>query len=143
MTLRSPMELRTPSPGPLLAMWRFPFGRHLAVGQMDGEPVVVSMGARNTLILWDPTGKRPSRSFSGHTGLVWAAAMGWIDRAPVLVSGGGDSTVRVWNVTGDEPPIVLAGHGPVFREVERIDLFEVVAVGQPAQRARQRQGNVA
>ena len=28
-------------------MWRFPFGRHLAVGQIGGEPVVVSVGARN------------------------------------------------------------------------------------------------
>src|SRR5437879_3518787 len=115
--LRSPMELQAPVPGPLLALWRFPFGRHLAVGQIGGEPAVVSVGARNTLTLWDPTGSRSPRSFAGHAGLVWAAAVGWIGQAPVLVSGGGDSTVRVWNVTGDEPPIVLAGHVDTVRAV--------------------------
>lgn len=63
--------------------------RAVALGKVDGEPVVVSGGADDTVRLWDGR--------TGHTDEVSAVALGEVDGESVVVSGSRDTTVRLWD----------------------------------------------
>ena len=73
--------------------------RAVAVGELEGRPVVVSGGDDGTVRVWDlATGTPVGDPFTGHTGAVNAVAVGELEGRPVVVSGGDDGTVRVWDL---------------------------------------------
>ncbi|MET8338648.1 WD40 repeat domain-containing serine/threonine-protein kinase [Streptosporangium canum] len=77
----------------------------LAVGQLDGRPVVVSGGYDGTVRIWDmATGAPLGEPFKGHRGLIESVAVGQLGGRPVAVSGGNDGTVRVWGLGPPYPP---------------------------------------
>ena len=84
----------------------------VAVGELDGRPVVVSGSADATVRVWDlATGNPVGDPFTGHTGAVMAVAVGELDGRPVVVSGSEDRTVRVWDLaTGDPVGDPFTGH---------------------------------
>ena len=78
--------------------------RAVAVGDLDGRPVVVSGGGDGTVQMWDLASETPAGgSITGHTGAVNAVAVGELDGRPVVVSGGGDGMVRVWDLASGTP----------------------------------------
>jgi hypothetical protein len=73
--------------------------RAVAVGELDGRPVVVSGGDDATVRVWDLRTSTPiGEPLSGHTGSVNAVAVGELDGRPVVVSGGSDHTMWVWDL---------------------------------------------
>ena len=95
----------------------------VAVGQLDGRPVVVSGSHDRTVRVWDAaTGTPLGDPFTGHTDYVTAVAVGQLDGRPVVVSGSHDRTVRVWDAaTGTPLGDPFTGH---------TDWVNAVAVGQ-------------
>jgi WD40 repeat protein len=83
----------------------------VAVGELDGRPVVVSGGWDSTVRVSDlGTGNRVGEPFTSHTDWVIAVAVGELDGRPVVVSGSQDQTVRVWDVaTGGNPHVIRLG----------------------------------
>jgi WD40 repeat protein len=82
-------------------------GRHgesvncVALGVIDGQAVLVSGSADNTIRLWDArSGALINQPLAGHTGEVTAVALGVIDGSAVVVSGSKDGTIRRWNAPG-------------------------------------------
>ena len=76
----------------------------VAVGELDGRPVVVSGSSDETVRVWDlATGAPVGDPFTGHTGGVRSVAVGELDGRPVVVSGSGDETVRVWDLATGAP----------------------------------------
>jgi WD40 repeat protein len=70
----------------------------VALGEVDGEPVVVSGSRDKTVRLWDGrTGRPRGEPMTGHTGSVSAVALGEVDGEPVVVSGSIDTTVQLWD----------------------------------------------
>jgi WD40 repeat protein len=100
-------------------------GRHagsvltVALAEVDGEPVVVSGSADNTVRLWDPrTGQPRGEPLTGHTKPVNAVALGEVDGEPVVVSGSFDRTVRLWDArTGRPRGKPLTGHTSLVNAV--------------------------
>jgi WD40 repeat protein len=75
----------------------------VAMGQLEGRPVIVSGSADRTVRVWDAaTGVAIGEPFTGHTGSVNAVAMGQLEGRPVIVSGSADRTVRVWDAVNDQ-----------------------------------------
>ena len=73
--------------------------RSVAVGELDGRPVVVSGSSDQTVRVWDlATGQPVGEPFTGHTGAVESVAVGELGGQPVAVSGSSDHTVRVWDL---------------------------------------------
>ena len=72
----------------------------VAVGTVDGRPVIVSGGSDGTVRVWDLTSGGPrGEPLRGHDGGVTSVAVGTLEGRPVIVSGGDDGTVRVWDLT--------------------------------------------
>jgi WD40 repeat protein len=96
----------------------YTLGRHtgpvtaVAVGELDGRPVVVSGGGDSTVRVWDlGTGNPVGAPFTGHTDWVTGVAVGELHGHPVVVSGSRDRTVRVWDLaTGDPVGAPFTGH---------------------------------
>jgi len=86
--------------------------RTVALGEVDGEPVVVSGCDDKSVRLWDArTGQLRGEPLTGHTHWVTAVALGVVDGEPVVVSGSSDSTVRLWDArTGQLRGFPLTGH---------------------------------
>ena len=71
--------------------------RSVAVGVLDGRPVVVSGGY--TVRVWDlASGDPVGHPLTGHAGAVNSVAVGELEGRPIVVSGSGDHTVRVWDL---------------------------------------------
>ena len=74
----------------------------MAVGELDGRPIVVSGSLDATVRVWHlGTGDPVGEPFTGHTGGVRAVAVGELDGRPIVVSCSGDEgdeTVRVWDL---------------------------------------------
>jgi hypothetical protein len=93
-------------------------GRHtgpvtaVAVGELDGRPIVVSGSHDRALRVWDlGTGDPVGDPFTGHTDQITAMTVGEVDGRPVVVSGSRDRTVRVWDLgTGNPVSDPFTGH---------------------------------
>ena len=76
----------------------------IALGTLDGRPVVVSGSDDGTVRVWDLASGAPrGEPVRGHKGWVWSIALGTLDGRPVVVSGGRDGTVRVWDLASGAP----------------------------------------
>jgi WD40 repeat protein len=95
----------------------------VAVGELDGRPVVVSANWDRTVWVWDlASGDPVGEPLTGHTESVKAVAIGELDGHPVVVSASMDHTVRVWDLaSGDPVGEPLTGH---------TDEVTAVAVGE-------------
>jgi len=80
----------------LTCMTFSPDGRWLAVADTEG-----------TFYLWDPSGQRPIRRRSGHSGGVMALAY---SPDGTLATGGMDRTIRLWHPDLDQEVAILTGH---------------------------------
>jgi WD40 repeat protein len=70
----------------------------LALGEVDGEPVLAVGSADNAVRLWDArTGRPRGEPLNGHMSIVNALALGKVDGEPVVVSWSQDETVRLWD----------------------------------------------
>ena len=104
----------------------------VAVGEVDGEPVIVSGGDDATVRMWDArTGQPRGAPLTGHSDWVMSVAVGEIDGEPVIVSGGYDATVRMWDARTREPRgAPLTGHDAVISvAVGEIDGEPVIISG--------------
>ncbi|MGD9658357.1 MAG: hypothetical protein AB7U61_12115, partial [Methylocystis sp.] len=85
-------------------------GRHqapvssVALGAIDGAPVIVSGSTDTTIQLWDARSGAPfGKPLEGHSDWVTSVALGAIDGAPVIVSGSRDKTIRLWDARSGAP----------------------------------------
>jgi WD40 repeat protein len=69
----------------------------VAVGELDGRPVIVSDDSEGTVRVWELADGTPlGDPLTGRHHAVRAVAVGELDEHSVIVSGGDDRTVRVW-----------------------------------------------
>ena len=105
--LHSPHQVVTGHSGPVQAV---------AVGELDGRPMIVSGSGDQSVRVWDlATGAPIGDPLTGHGGPVNAVAVAELDGRPVIASASGDQSVRVWDLaTGAPIGPPLTGHtGPV------------------------------
>ena len=76
----------------------------LVIGQIDGEPVVVSGSEDLSVRLWHLDGR--DQLVGRHDGVVTSVAIGHIDGEPVVVSGSWDNTVHLWHLDGRDQLVV-------------------------------------
>ncbi|WP_232667019.1 protein kinase domain-containing protein [Pseudonocardia sp. TRM90224] len=93
----------------------------LAIGQLDGRPVIVGGSQDTTLWVWDlATGQQLGESFTGEIGIISAVATAQLGDRPVVVSASGCSgcepdnpdTIRVWDLATHQQigqPIISEG----------------------------------
>ena len=96
----------------------------VALGEVQGKPVVVSGSSDGTVRLWDARSGRPrGEPLTSHRSEVHAVALGEVDGQPVVVSGSNDGTVRLWDARSGRPRgEPLTGHRS---EVHAVALGEV------------------
>ena len=93
--------------------------RSVAVGELDGRPIVASGSSDDTVRVWDlATGTPVGDPLTGHGGTVNAVAVRELGGRPIVVSGGDDDTVRVWDLaTGTPVGDPFTGHSDWVRSV--------------------------
>ena len=125
----------------------------VAVGELDGGPVIISGGADGTVRRWDlATGTPIGGPITGHDGSVNAVAVGELEGRPVIISGGADETVRRWDLASTEligdpiealcktvnavaaaeldgRPVIISGNAD--GTVRRWDLASGIPIGDP------------
>jgi WD40 repeat protein len=76
----------------------------LAIGKLEGRPVVVAGGWDWTVGVWDLARGRPvGGPFTGHHGGVSAVAVAELEGRPVIVTGDLGGRVRVWDLAAGTP----------------------------------------
>ncbi len=71
----------------------------VALGAVDGRPLVAAGGRDGTIRLWDRISGQPvGRPLRGHSGQVWCVAFGTVGGRTLLASGSDDTTTRLWDV---------------------------------------------
>jgi WD40 repeat protein len=76
----------------------------LAVGELDGRPVIISGHGDGTVRLWDlSTGRPLGEPLRGHKSEISSVAVGELEGRPVIVSGSSDETVRRWDLSTGRP----------------------------------------
>lgn len=81
------------------------------VAFLDGDQVLLSWGAANTLHFWDAHTGKPLRRFGGHEATVYDLAYSG-DGKFVATAGGSDATVAIWDATsGKEIARLEQGEG--------------------------------
>ncbi|MEV4096664.1 WD40 repeat domain-containing protein [Streptosporangium saharense] len=97
----------------------------MAVGSLEGRPVVVSAGSGSddtTLRVWDlATGDPIGEPIAAHPEGVVEMALGEVDGRPVAVTGGYDNAVRIWDLATRR----LVGEPIRLSNAERVDAVEV------------------
>jgi WD40 repeat protein len=97
----------------------------VAVGELEGRPVVISGGNSGTVRVWDlATGRTVSEPYLGHEVWVRSVAVGDLAGRAVIVTGGShDGTLRVWDLaTGQLVGEPMRGHS---REVNSVAVGEL------------------
>jgi WD40 repeat protein len=75
----------------------------VAVGELEGRPLIVSGGDDGTVWMWELADGSPiGEPLTAHDGPVSAVAVGELDGRPVIVSGGSDRTMRASNLAGGD-----------------------------------------
>jgi WD40 repeat protein len=77
----------------------------VAVGELEGRPVVISASADETVRVWDlATGRPIGDPFTGHTsGVTVVVVVGELEGRPVVISASADRTVRMWQLASERP----------------------------------------
>jgi WD40 repeat protein len=74
----------------------------VAVGHLEGHPVIVSAGRDATVRIWDlATGDPIGKPLRGHKSYVGHVAVGQLEGRAVIVSGG--ETIRLWHLATGKP----------------------------------------
>jgi WD40 repeat protein len=91
----------------------------VALGVIDGRPVVISGSHDRTVRRWDArTGDPIGRALTGHTEVVNAVAFDTIEGRALVVSGSDDRTIRLWDAcTGEAIGAPLESHTGGVRAV--------------------------
>ncbi|MFC7479827.1 hypothetical protein ACFQX7_06980 [Luedemannella flava] len=112
----------------------------VAVGQLEGQPVVVAGGDDRAVRRWNlATGEPIGHPMSGHTDAVTALATDQLDDQPVVVSGGDDRTVHLWDLATGEPiGHPMSGHtgGVTCLAVGRLGAQAIAVSGSDDQTVR-------
>ena len=87
----------------------------LAMGVLEGRPVVVSGGDEGQVRVWDLVGAEPVyEPRVGHSDSVTALAVGMLETQSIIVSGSSDHTIRFWDLaTGVSLPDEIIVNGAV------------------------------
>jgi WD40 repeat protein len=74
--------------------------RSLAIGTVDGQPLVVAGTQWGEVWVWNPMAPGQARDYRPHTGTVGAVALATLYRRPVILTGDEGGLVRVWSPAG-------------------------------------------
>lgn len=83
--------------------------RSVAVGNLEGEPVLLTCGGLDVR-LWNlRTRQRIGQPLAGHNEALSAASLGVVNGRPTAVSAGNDRTARIWDLTAENPAAAHTG----------------------------------
>jgi WD40 repeat protein len=74
----------------------------VALGEVEGRPVVATASADGTARLWDARSGKVLRTLKGHGGEVRGVALGEVDGRPVVATAGDDGTARLWDASAGD-----------------------------------------